>query len=149
MDAAHTRRTEESATTHEDDIRPMLNELKGHQPTDTITSLRSPFRSAKCRRLIFTDPTHQIAVGKAPRRDFLPLTDEEITATKEVAVTPNQRLVIASAAVYAAPGKAIRNLTVDGIDLANRRITISRHRHRLTELVHRAMVTWLKYRHRK
>jgi integrase len=133
----------------EDDISTVLNGLKGHRLAGTFTSLRSLFQFAKRRRLIFADPTRRFSVGRAPRRDFLPMTDEEIAAVKEVAVTPDQRLVIALAAVYAARGKAIRELTLDDIDLAGRRITISGHRQRLTEFVHRVVVMWLKYRHRR
>lgn len=77
------------------------------------------------------------------------MTDEQITAVKHVAATPGQRLVIALAAVYAARAKAIRELTLDEIDPARRRLTIGGHRQHLTEFVHSTLVAWLRYRHRR
>jgi hypothetical protein len=61
-------------------------------------------------------------------------------------VTPAQRLTIALAAVHAARPTAIRELTLDDIDLPNRRITIAGHRQRLGELTHNALLAWLGYR---
>ncbi len=127
----------------------VLHALTGHLLAGTFTSLRSLFQFAKRRRLIFADPTRRLSAGQAPRRAFLPMTDEQIAAVKDVAVTPGQRLVIALAAVYAARAKAIRELTVDDIDLARRRITIGGHRQHLTEFAHRTLVACLRYRHRR
>lgn len=41
---------------------------------------------------------------------------------------------------------AIRQLTLDNIDLANRRISIAGHDQRLGDLTHRALLTWLDHR---
>lgn len=40
----------------------------------------------------------------------------------------------------------IRNLTLDDVDMPNRRITIAGHNQRLGELTHRALITWLDHR---
>ena len=74
------------------------------------------------------------------------MTAEEIQAVQQAAVTPAQRLAIALAAVHAAHPKAIRELTLDDIDLPNRRITLAGHRQRLGELTHNAPLAWLGYR---
>ena len=61
-------------------------------------------------------------------------------------MTPGQSLAIALAAVHAACPKAIRELTLDDIDLPSRRITIAGHRQRLGELTRNALLAWLGYR---
>ncbi len=71
------------------------------------------------------------------------MTAEEIRAAGQAAVTPAQRLAIALAAVHAARPKAIRELTLDDIDLPSRRITLAGHRQRLGELTCNALLAWL------
>jgi hypothetical protein len=58
----------------EDDIRAVLNQFSAHRLAGTFTALRSLFRFAKRRRLIFADPTHRLHVGRAPTRALLPMT---------------------------------------------------------------------------
>jgi integrase len=74
------------------------------------------------------------------------MTAEEIRAAGQAAVTPAQRLAIALAAVHAARPKAIRELTLDDIDLPSRRIAIEGHRQPLGELTHHALLAWLDHR---
>ena len=74
------------------------------------------------------------------------MTAEQIRAAGQAAVTPGQSLAIALAAVHAACPKAIRELTLDDIDLPSRRITIAGHRQRLGELTRNALLAWLGYR---
>ena len=61
-------------------------------------------------------------------------------------MTPAQRLAISLAAVHAARPRAIRELTLDDIDLPSRRITLAGHRQRLGELTRHALLAWLGYR---
>jgi integrase len=74
------------------------------------------------------------------------MTAAEIHAVQQAAVTPAQRLAIAVAAVHAARPKAIRELTLDDIDLPNRRVILAGHRQRLGELTHNALRAWLEHR---
>ena len=74
------------------------------------------------------------------------MTAEEIRAVEQAATTPAQRLAIALAAVHAARPRAIRELTLDDIDLPGRRITLAGHRQRLGELTRDALLAWLGYR---
>ena len=60
-------------------------------------------------------------------------------------MTPAQRLAIALAAVHAARPKAIRELTLDDIDLPGRRITLAGHRQPLGDLTRNALLAWLGY----
>jgi hypothetical protein len=128
------------------DIDTVLEPLRGHRRYNAITALRSLFRFAKRRGLTFADPTRHLSGGRGTERIMLPLTAEEILAVQQVAVTPAQRLAVALAAVHAARAEAIRELTLDDIDLPNRRITIAGHRQRLGELTHNALAAWLGYR---
>jgi hypothetical protein len=74
------------------------------------------------------------------------MTAEEIRDAGQAAVTPAQRLAIALAAVHAARPRAIRELTLDDIDLPSRRITLAGHQQRLGELTHHVLRAWLEYR---
>jgi hypothetical protein len=51
----------------------------------------------------------------------------------------DQRLIVAPAAVYAARWTAIQALTLDDLDLPNRRVTIAGHPQRLGDLSHVAL----------
>lgn len=74
------------------------------------------------------------------------MTDVQILAVQHAAVTPAQRLVIALTAVHAARAAAIRELTLDALDLPGRRITLGGHAQPMSEFVHQALLTWLRYR---
>src|SRR5262249_59945851 len=93
------------------------------------------------------DPPAPLRGGRGAGRPVLPMTAEQIRAVQQAAATPAQRLVLALAAVHAARPKAIRELTLDDIDLPSRRITIAGHRQRLGELTRNALLAWLEYRH--
>ena len=109
-------------------------------------ALRSLFRFAKRRGLTFADPTRHLSGGRGAGRTLLAMTAEQIQAVEQAAVTPAQRLAIALAAVHAARPKAIRELTLDDIDLPSRRITLAGHRQPLGELTRNALLAWLGYR---
>ncbi|MEU7899879.1 site-specific integrase [Nonomuraea sp. NPDC049152] len=133
----------------ENDVSQVLDALSGHQRAGTFTALRSLFQFAKRHRLIFADPTRRLSVGRAPGRVLQPMTDAEIAEVKRTGVTPEQRLVVALAAVYAMRASAIRHLTLDDIDLPRRLIRLRGHQQKLSEFAHRALVDWLHDRHRK
>ena len=125
--------------------------MSGTSCSITVSVIRSPESRARtfrplpgARRVGFSivtvemadrlTPTGTSAAAGLPGRTVLPMTAEEIRAAGQAAVTPAQRLAIAPAAVHAARPKAIRELTLDDIDLPSRRITIAGHRQRLGEL---------------
>ncbi len=128
------------------DVDTVLEPLRGHQRYNAIMALRSLFRFAKRRGLTFVDPTRHLGGGRGAGRTVLPMTAEQIQAAGQAAVTPDQRLAIALAAVHAARPKAIRELTLDDIDLPNRRITLAGHRQPLGDLTCNALQAWLRYR---
>ena len=128
------------------DVNAVLEPLRGHRRYNAITALRSLFRFAKRRGLTFADPTRHLSGGRVAGRTVLPMTAEEIRAAGQAAVTPAQRLAIALAAVHAARPEAIRELTLDDIDLPSRRITLAGHQQPLGELTRSAVLAWLDYR---
>jgi len=115
------------------DVTAALEPLRGHRRRNMVAALRSLFRFAKKRHLIFTNPTTRLKAENLERA-LLPMTDAEIRAIEQIAVTPLQRLAIALAAVHAARPATMRNLTLDDLDLPNRRITLAGHTQRLGEL---------------
>jgi integrase len=127
------------------DVQAVLDPLRGHQRRNAIVGLRSLFRFAKKRDLVFTNPTTGLNAGRV-EPGLLPMTDAEIRAVEQRARNPAQRLIIVLAAVHAARTSAIRNLTLDDLDLPNRRITLAGHTQRLGELTHRALRTLLDQR---
>ena len=105
------------------DVDAALEPLRGHWRYNAITALRSLFRFARRRGLTFADPTRYLRGGRGAARTVLPMTAEQIRAVQQAAATPAQRLAIALAAVHAARPGAIRELTLENIDLPSRRIT--------------------------
>jgi hypothetical protein len=128
-----------------DDVRAVLDPLRGHQLRTTTVAVRSLFRFARKRGLVFANPAARLKATD-PGGSLLPMTDAEIRAVEQAAASPAQRLIVALAAVHAARWAAIRDLTLDDLDLPNRRITIAGHRQRLDELTHRALRAWLGHR---
>jgi hypothetical protein len=115
------------------DINAVLDPLRGHQLRTTTTAVRSLFRFARKRGLVFANPATRLKAA-APGGSLLPMTDTEIRAVEQAAASPAQRLIVALAAVHAARWAAIRGLTLDDVDLPSRRIIIAGHRQRLSEL---------------
>ncbi|WP_327248912.1 hypothetical protein [Streptomyces sp. NBC_01320] len=127
------------------DVTVALSPLRGWQRRNTIAALRSLFRFAKKRGLIFANPTVRLK-SEDIQRNLLPMTETEVLAVQRVAITPAQRMIVALAAVHAARATAIRHLTLDDLDLPNRRITIAGHAQRLGELPHQTLLAWLAQR---
>ncbi len=128
------------------DVDAVLEPLRGHRRYNAITALRSLFRFARRHGLTFADPTRHLSGGRGAGCTVLPMTAEQIRAVEQAAVSPAQRLAVALAAMHAARPGAIRELTLDDIDLPNRRLTIAGHRQPLCELAYDALVAWLGYR---
>ena len=83
------------------DVTTVLDPLRGWPRGNAITALRSLFRFAARRRIVFHNPTAQLG-NPGGRRSMLPMNEAEIRAIEAFIVTPAQRLVVALAAVHAA-----------------------------------------------
>ncbi|MFE9328707.1 integrase [Nocardia sp. NPDC052278] len=127
------------------DITAALKPLTGSQRFNATNALRSLFRFAKKRGLIFSSPTTGLKTRPA---DFplLPMTDEEIHAVEQLTSDPVWRVIVALAAENAARTGVIRSLKLTYVDLANRRITLAGRRQRLGDLGHHTIRRWLVHR---
>lgn len=128
------------------DVTTALHAMTGWPRRTAMTALRSLFRFATKNGLIFANPTARLHGPDAERSPPLPMTDAEIRAIEQITVTAAQRLVVTLAAVHAARTAAIRHLTLDALDMPNRRITLAGHLQRLGELPHQLLLTWLEQR---
>lgn len=127
------------------DVYTALDHLRGKPRNNAIVALRSMFGFAKKRGLVFANPTTSLKANRVDRA-LLPMTDSQIRSVEQSATGPAQRLIVALAAEHAARTGAIRRLTLDDLDLPNRRITIAGHRQRLGDLTYRALRGWLDHR---
>lgn len=129
-----------------EDIRAVLRTLVGLKRKRVLVALRSLFGYCKNNRRIFRDPTSRFRIGAVATPLPLPLLDETLRRAATAATTPTQKLVLALTALHAARPIAIRQLTLDDLDLPNRQITIGGHPRRLDELTHRLITGHLKER---
>jgi integrase len=127
------------------DVYAVLAPLRGYRRNNTVCALRSLFGFAKKRGLIFTNPTTGLKVRHV-EPDLIPMTDGEIRLIEQLAAEPAQRLAVALAAEHAARTSIIRNLTLNDLDMPNRRITLDGHNQRLGELTYQAATDWLEHR---
>lgn len=127
------------------DVDAALDPLRGHQHRCTVVALRSLCRFAKKRGLIFTNPTMHLKATRV-EPSLIPMTDNEIRAVEQAVTNPAQRLIVALAAVHATRTATIRHLTLDDLDLPNRRITLAGDNQRLGELTLSALRAWLEHR---
>lgn len=127
------------------DVDTALRPFQGNQRHGLVKALRSLFRHAKKNGFIFSDPTAGVKAQPADQ-DILPITDDEVRRIEHFASEPLERLVVALSVEHACRTSVIRNLTLDDIDLPNRRITLAGHNQRLGGLTNKALATWLDHR---
>jgi hypothetical protein len=127
------------------DVTTVLDPLRGWPRSNAITALRSLFRFATRRRIVFHNPTARLG-NPDGRRSMLPMSEAEIRATEACIRTPAQRLIVSLAAVHAAHASTIRHLLVDDVDLPNRRIVLDGVTQPLGSLTHRLLCEWMHHR---
>ncbi len=130
------------------DIDASLRPLRGHPRYNAISALRSLFRYANRKGLVFGDPTRHLRGGRSVNRVVVPMTTAEIAEVHRSVHHPAQRLAISLAAVHGARPAAVRALTLDDLDVPNRRIRLAGHEQRLGELALPTLLVWLEYRRR-
>ncbi|MGH9121829.1 MAG: tyrosine-type recombinase/integrase [Acidimicrobiales bacterium] len=132
-----------------EDVFAVAAPLTDPERADTLAGLRSLFRWAKKNGVVFADPTARLRIGRTPEAIWQPLRDEEIAQTMEAASSPQARVFVALAAVHAARPGAIREMTLDDVDLANRRVTIAGRTRPLDDFTHRVLAEWLDHRRQR
>jgi len=128
------------------DVLAHADMLVGNERKRAMVALRSLFAWAKKNDVVFADPTRHIRVGQAVDPVWQPLSPEQIARSVAAATTAQTRLVVALATVHAARSGAIRQLLLDDVDLANRRLTIAARTRPLDDLTARLLIEWLEYR---
>jgi integrase len=132
-----------------DDIVVHADTLEGGRRQDTLGGLRSLFRWAKKNGVVFANPTARVRVGRAAVALWQPLLPEELARTVDTVATPQARVFVVLAGVHAARAGAIRAMTLDDVDLANRRLTIAGRSRPLDDLTYRVLSEWLNYRRQR
>ncbi|MET8779002.1 integrase [Nocardia sp. NPDC004654] len=123
-----------------------LAELNGKPRLDTLGALRSLFAWAKRDGVVFRNPCARIPGTPHVRPIYQPLSDDEMTAAVRAADTPQARLSVVLAAIYAARPGQIRALLLDDVDLGKRRITIGGRVLPIDEVTAAVLREWLDHR---
>lgn len=131
-----------------DDIQTAVDAVYGLERKTLLNGLRSLFRYMRRQRQIFRDPTMGIKGGTFERPPIIPLPRQSYTEAVAAAITPAQRLMLALTVVHAARRPALKMLTLDDLDLSNRKITLAGHTRPLDELTHGLLINYLFFRHR-
>jgi hypothetical protein len=101
---------------------------------------------AEQRGLMFADPTRHLRGGPGAGRNLLPMNAEEDPGCRagghHSCPAPGHR----ASGRARRPPRAIRERTLDDIDLPGRRITLAGHRQPLGDLTRNALLAWLEYR---
>jgi hypothetical protein len=129
-----------------EDIAAIIAGLHGTNRYGTHAAFRSLFGYCKRNRLIFRNPTAGIVAGKKTHRLLLPLDNARYADAVAAAATAEQRAMLALTAVHAARRPALRRLTLDDIDMPNRRISIDGHIRPLDELTRKVLNEYLDCR---
>ncbi|MEW9551169.1 hypothetical protein [Nonomuraea sp. NPDC050783] len=128
------------------DAEQALADLTGSHRRRVAVALRSLFRFAKRTGRIFADPTRRLSGGPPNSALPMPLDNRLLAQAVEQATTPAQRLVLALAAIHAARPGTLCQLTLDDIDIPNRRITLRGHTRRLDDLTAQLLTEYLRER---
>lgn len=128
------------------DVATAVQAATGYRRRQRVVALRSLLRHCKRAHTAFADPTTGVRASRDAEPVILPLTGEQIDDVTAAAHTPAARLAVALAAIHAPRPEAIRALTVDDVDLGNRRLTIAGVTRPLDDLTHHLVTEWLDYR---
>ncbi|WP_204073720.1 hypothetical protein [Planotetraspora phitsanulokensis] len=132
-----------------DDLHESIKPLTGTPRRHTILALRSLFGCLKRRKVIFRNPAARLRPGGTLDRARVPLDQAELDLAIKRAGTPTHRIILVLAAIHALRRKAICLLTLEDVDLANRRMTVNDHTRPLDHVTARAIQEYLDYRRQR
>ncbi|TDU05903.1 hypothetical protein EDD99_4440 [Streptomyces sp. 846.5] len=129
-----------------DDVVAHVKTLHGHHRRERLVALRSLFAWAKRSGLVFRNPTSRIKVGQYEYGVLQPLDSGQVDRAVAAVRTPAERLIFVLAAVHAARVAQIATLTLNDVDLGNRRLSIAGRVRPLDELTLHLLLSWLEHR---
>ncbi|MEH0556481.1 MULTISPECIES: hypothetical protein [Streptomyces] len=134
------------------DIETAVAERRGAPDRHLAVCLRSLFRALRQERVVFRNPTRNLAVGGIgglPRSAF----SDVLAGLLDQVKTAFSRLVTALVTVHGLPGCEIRTLLTEDFDLSHGMLQVRRgllrHTVYLEEFTHQLAADWLTYRHRR
>jgi len=129
-----------------DDVTGWLDGRK-HQANDA-SALRDLFRTLKSKRLVFTNPTARVRVGKPNQTTPNRLTPETLQMIgRAAAQNPALRVVLALLGVHALGPRQVRLLRLEHLDLPNSRLDIGGATRTMGPFTADAISGYLTYRH--
>lgn len=99
--------------------------------------------------MIFRNPTSRIKVGERGYGIIQPLQPADIDHAVATATTPAARVMVALAAVHAARVGVILGISLDDVDLGNRRLIIAGRVRPLDDLTRGVLLAWQAHRRRR
>ena len=118
-----------------------------HQANDA-SALRDLFRTLKSKRLVFTNPTDRVRVGKPNQTTPGRLTAEVLQLTGQAAAqNPALRVVLAFVGVHALLPRQVRLLRLEHVDLPNARLDIGGATRTMDPFTADAISGYLTHRH--
>lgn len=129
-----------------DDVTGWLDGRK-HQANDA-SALRDLFRTLKSKRLVFTNPTARVRVGKPNQTTPNRLTPETLQMIgRAAAQNPALRVVLALVGVHALGPRQVRLLRLEHLDLPNSRLDIGGATRTMDPFTADAISGYLTHRH--
>lgn len=118
-----------------------------HRANDA-SALRDLFRTLKSKRLVFTNPTDRVRVGKPNQTTPNRLTPETLQMIGRAAEwNPALRVVLALVGVHALGPRQLRLLRLEHLDLPNSRLDIGGATRTMDPFTADAISGYLTYRH--
>ena len=131
-----------------DDVTGWLDGRK--QRSSDASALRDLFRVLKTRRLVFANPTHHIRVsGQNPCTPTALSAEALLRLGNAAEHDPALRVVLALIGVHALQPHRVRHMTLDELDLPNRRLDLDGVRRSLDPFTVEAITIYLDYRHNR
>jgi Site-specific recombinase XerC len=129
-----------------EDIKGELLELRGWTVANTLTPLRSLFRTLKANRLIFTDPAARVAVLTPPHHVPLALDPGLKRGLLAQLDRPDRRLIVLLAGIHALSKAQIAGLRLEHLDLDRNRFFVKDQPRPLDPLTREHLDIWLAFR---
>lgn len=118
------------------------------QRSSDASALQDLFRVLKTRRLVFANPTYHIRVsGQNPSTPIALSVQALLTLGQAAEHDPALRVVLALVGVHALQPHRVRRMTLDELDLPNRRVDLDGVRRSLDPFTVQAITSYLGYRH--